>query len=177
MNTNNLWVRVVCGFGASVCVLYVCVCTCPLPFLQMSTVHMFNDDTSVFLLFGYLFHHPLFLISDHVQLFQRLPKVVYSLTSYSRCVVVSWPQCWAVFGWPPLSQPPPSLRLSSTLWPPGSVVWGKKSTNQYSSVSQRQTGSLLGFSNVNFTIVDYRTYSNSIHEYGNAVVKMIALLF
>ncbi len=69
---------------------------------------------------------PLFLISDHVTTFQKLVKVVYSLTSYSRCVVVSWPQCWAVFGWPLLSQPPPSPHPSSTLWPPGTVVWGKK---------------------------------------------------
>jgi len=136
MSSLDIWTRISCGLGwcVGVVLLYVFVCVCgvpaPSPFPQMTSVHMFNDDTSVFLLFGFLFHHPLFLISDHVQLFQRLLKVVYSLTSYSRCVVVSWPQCWAVFGWPPLSQPPPSLHPSSTLWPPGTVVWGEKSTNQ-----------------------------------------------
>jgi hypothetical protein len=88
MNTNHLLVRVVCGCVASV---FVCVCLVylpPPPFPQMTPVQMFNDDTSIFSSVPLFVPPPLFLISDYVQLFQRLPKVVYSLTSYSRCVVV-----------------------------------------------------------------------------------------
>jgi hypothetical protein len=135
MSSLDLWTRIICWLGWCVGVLrlclfvFVCVCLVYLPpplFHRWLLFICLMTTPPFFLLFGCLFHHPLFLISDHVQLFLKLLKVVYSLTSYSRCVVVLWPQCWAVFGWPPLSQSPPSPHPSSTLWPPGSVVWGKK---------------------------------------------------
>jgi hypothetical protein len=128
MNTNQLWVRVVC-------VVFVCVCVVYLPspsFLQMTSVHMFNDDTSVFLLFGYLLHHTALPDFRPRATFSKVAesRVFFDLVQSMRGRLVA-----SVLGCVRLASSFSTSAFSASKFNSlasryGTVVWGKKSTNQ-----------------------------------------------